>query len=386
MGILTATIVTRLLVGAACGAVISDICCAQVTPPPVATPPTQAAPAPVTEAPHFFHQADGSVLAKWIESGEVKSQRFAKGKPIELPRFATLLGEQLQLTPHKVDAATWKQPEKLLAISDVEGEYEFMAHFLRSSGVIDKAGHWSFGKGHLVCVGDMVDRGTQVTETLLLLLRLHQEAAKAGGHVHYVLGNHEVMMMGADVRYTAPKYKQAADLLGIPVQGLVGANTEIGRFLRTRHALVRVGDYLFVHAGISTQVANTKLGIVKLNQVIRSVLGVPPLQITDRFKRAISWGALGPLWYRGYFRQFAAGFGPQPPPEAMDKILETFQAKTIVVGHTQVARIGSMYGKRRVLAIDIPWTKVEMVRGILITGDKLDVVDVHGKRVPFEQK
>jgi len=339
---------------------------------------------PLDEAPHFFHQKDGSIIAKWIVGGEIKTRRFAKGKPIKLPEFASLLGQELHLKPYAIGPATWAQPKKFLAISDVEGQYDFMVRFLKGSGVIDKSGRWAFGKGHLICVGDMVDRGQQVTETLLLLVRLFKEAQKAGGYVHHVLGNHEVMMMGGDIRYTAPKYKEAAQRLGIPCRGLLGADTEVGRFLRSRHALVRIGEYLFVHAGISPPIANTKLGIDKLNKLTRSVLGVPPTEIKDKFSQAVSWGMLGPLWYRGYFKDYAATFGPQPSPEEMDKILTAFGAKTIVVGHTKVTQVGSMYDKRRVLAIDIPWTDVNEVRGIIVEGTKLDVVDVNGKRVPFK--
>ena len=348
-----------------------------------ATAPIAKAP-PINEAPHLFHQADGSVVAKWITNGEVKTRRFEKGKPIQIPEFSGVLGSEMYLTPYKIDSATWDQPKKFLAISDVEGQYDYMFRFLKNSGVIDEAGKWTFGKGHLICIGDMVDRGEHVTETLLLLVRLFRDAQKAGGYVHYVLGNHEVMMMGGDIRYTAPKYKQAALQLGIPCEGLLGADTEVGRFLRSRHALVRVGDYLFVHAGISPPIANTKLGMDKLNELTRSVLGTHPSKIEDKFTQSVSWGRLGPLWYRGYFEEYAASFGPKPTPEEMDKILTAFGAKTIVIGHTKVTRVGSMYEKRRVLAIDIPWTKVDDVRGIIVEGGKLDVVDVHGKRVAYK--
>ncbi len=339
---------------------------------------------PLDEAPHFFHQKDGSIIAKWIVGGEIKTRRFAKGKPIKLPEFTNLLGKELHLKPYEVGPAVWAQPKKFLAISDVEGQYDYMFRFLLNSGVIDKDGHWSFGQGHFICVGDMVDRGQQVTETLLLLLRMYKEAKKAGGYVHYVLGNHEVMMMGGDIRYTHPKYKEIAAKLKIPCRGLLGADTEIGRFLRTRHALVRVGDYLFVHAGISTPINKTKLGIKNLNELVRSVLGVSPADIKDQFTQSVAWGRLGPLWYRGYFKEFEASFGTQPTAAEMDTILKDFGAKSIVIGHTKVSKVGSMFGQRRVLAIDIPWTDVKEVRGIYVEGGKLDVVDVTGKRVPFK--
>jgi hypothetical protein len=192
------------------------------------------------------------------------------------------------------------------------------------------------------------------------------------------------MVMGGDVRYMAPKYKAVAKLFGIPPEGLLGADTELGRWVRTRNALVRVGDLLFVHAGVSAPVASSKVDLAELNGTIRSVLGVPPTKIKDARNLALSWGYLGPLWYRGYFREFAVSFGPPPTVAELDQILENLGARTIVVGHTKVKRVTAMFGKRRVLAIDIPWTNVDNVRGILVTGDRIEVIDVRGRRSPLE--
>ena len=67
--------------------------------------------------------------------------------------------------------------------------------------VIDTDLTWSFGDGHLVIVGDVFDRGPNVTECLWLIYRLEQEASAAGGAVHFLLGNHELMVMRGDLRY-----------------------------------------------------------------------------------------------------------------------------------------------------------------------------------------
>ncbi len=44
----------------------------------------------------------------------------------------------------------------------------------------------------------------------------------------------------------------------------------------------------------------------------------------------------------------------------------------------------AIYDKRRVLAIDVPWTDAKKVRGLLVQGDRIDVVDVNGKRSEFK--
>lgn len=341
------------------------------------TPPPSAIL--LADGPHVFHEAGGTLLARWVSDGKAQQKRFAAGEPIELPQFSAFLGESLQLTPHETEPPIWPQPEKLIVISDVEGEYDAMMAFLRAHGVVDEDGSWAFGKNHLVSVGDMVDRGTNVTETLWHLLRLSKEAKEAGGHLHYVLGNHEVMMMGGDVRYTAQKYKDVAALFGIPTEGLLGADTELGRWFRTRNTVVRIGGYLFVHAGVSPGVAAREVDLITLNEVMRSVLGVPPTTIQDPNLGLLTWGRPGPLWYRGYFEAYSYDFGPRPSDEAMDTILENLGARSMVIGHTKVPEVTEVYPNRRVLAIDVPWATSKLAGGILIEGEKIHILDLQGR-------
>ncbi|MCH6573088.1 MAG: TonB-dependent receptor plug domain-containing protein, partial [Proteobacteria bacterium] len=72
-----------------------------------------------------------------------------------------------------------------------------------------------------------------------------------------------------------------------------------------------------------------------------------------------------------HFEGFARGFGPRPSVSTLDEILANLGAKTIVIGHTKVKKVAPMFGKRRVLPIDIPWTDVDAVRGILVRGDRI---------------
>ncbi|MAG56021.1 MAG: hypothetical protein CMJ83_07005 [Planctomycetes bacterium] len=347
--------------------VLGAVAAAQIPPPPL--------PTVGEEAPHLFHGALGTVTARWIQGGAVKERRFGKGRPIVLPEFRHLLGERLVLETHTPPPSTWPMPKRLLAISDMEGEYVRMRTFLRNHGVIDSKSRWSFGKGHLVCVGDMVDRGTHVTETLWLLHRLEREARKAGGRLHFVLGNHEAMMMGGDVRYTAPKYAVVAQKLGITIPGLLGADTEIGRWLRQQNAIVRIGDVVFVHAGLAPDLVRRGFDYDKLNALIRGGLGTPPAKLSPA-AQVLMWGRYGPLWYRGYFPAFAATFGPTPTEGQLTAVVKRLKAKMIVVGHTKVEKVGFVDPGKKVLAIDTTWTKDSIARGVLIEKDRLRILSL----------
>ena len=49
--------------------------------------------------------------------------------------------------------------EKIFVMSDLHGSFNAMASLLIKNGVVDKNYKWTFGKGHLVMVGDITDRG-----------------------------------------------------------------------------------------------------------------------------------------------------------------------------------------------------------------------------------
>ena len=83
----------------------------------------------------------------------------------------------------------------------MHGAYEGFLSILRFTGLADEHGHWAGGKAHLVQTGDVLDRGKDAPKVLDLLMRLEGEARKAGGRVHALLGNHEVMNMLGDLRY-----------------------------------------------------------------------------------------------------------------------------------------------------------------------------------------
>src|ERR1700730_7211921 len=88
---------------------------------------------------------------------------------------------------------TWTGGDRVVAIGDVHGDFERFTAVLRSAGLIDEDGNWAGGMTHLVQVGDALDRGPDSRKVLDLLMKLEQQAAKAGGYLHALIGNHEAM-------------------------------------------------------------------------------------------------------------------------------------------------------------------------------------------------
>ena len=128
--------------------------------------------------------------------------------------------------------------DSICAISDIHGEYEKYLALLSSQGIIDENLRWSFGKGHLVVLGDCFDRGDRVTELLWHIFSLEKQAEKAGGRVHLLLGNHEVMILGEDFRYMNDKYRKVENILGVKYQDLYSTQSLLGRWLRQKPIII----------------------------------------------------------------------------------------------------------------------------------------------------
>jgi hypothetical protein len=256
---------------------------------------------------------------------------------------------------------------RILAVSDVEGNHDAFVTLLRAAGVLDADDRWSFGDGHLVVAGDAVDRGEQVTEILWLLHRLEQEAPAAGGRVHYLLGNHETMLLAGDTRYVHPRYAAVAERLGVEVAELFGPDSEFGRWLRTRHAVVRIDELLFVHGGLPPALLEQDLSLEEIDA----------LDPADETLQQL-------LWYRGYHARYAAASEPRPTDEELDAILERYGVETIVVGHCLVDTITAVYHDHRVLALDVPWRTPGRGEALLREDGALYRIDATGARTPLE--
>lgn len=266
---------------------------------------------------------------------------------------------------------TFCLPPKLLAISDIEGNLDHLIQFLQFHRVIDTEYNWAWGVNHLLFNGDSVDRGDHVTELLWFIRKVQQQAIEAGGNVHFVLGNHEAMILANDIRYTHPKYKFVAERLGIPYHQLFSERSVLGDWMRKQNSVVQVGPYIFTHAGYGPELNALHLSKKQINTSIRNSLGHTAWPERTDLATSLAWHSKGPLWYRGYFEKHSEKYGPKPTDEELDAILDRHQAKAIIVGHTVTGTIGWLDGDKRLIGIDVHWDTPGEGQGLLIVGDKL---------------
>lgn len=328
---------------------------------------------PLTDGPYVFH-SEGHREARWVCAGTVETRPIAGNG-----RVAPACGQvpALVLTEEAVTAPdSLPQPQRWAAVSDIHGQAELFLRLLSAQGVVDGHGRWSWGKGVLVITGDVLDRGPTQVEALWAIYRLEQEARAVGGRVELLLGNHEVMVMGGDLRYLHPRYLEVAALLGRSYDQLFAADSELGAWLRRRATVLRLGDTLFLHGGLHPSFANGKFDLGALNAAFRARLDSSREALLADPEGSFLLGADGPIWYRGYFEP------AQATAIQIDRLLAAAKVKRLVVGHTTVDQISLLY-QGRVIGIDAALKSGE--RGELLIFEKRQLWRglLDGSRLPL---
>ncbi len=300
--------------------------------------------------------------------------------PIDSTRFSFTLNSNFE-----IPKSTYSDDHKILAISDLESNYKTFRDFLINNKVIDKELNWTFGVNHLVLVGDFIDRSYFTTQLLWFIYKLEQDAKSKGGNVHYILGNHEIMNMQGDHRYAKTKYHYVASILGKKQFELYGKQSFLGRWLNSKNTLELINGNLFVHAGISPELEKVGSDIDQLNRLIRENYYNPyyPKKNGDKTIELLTSSRTSPYWYRGYFRD-------QLSQNEVERGIEKFNAKAVIVGHTLQSKVNRIYNGK-VIAIDVkhpqdyyeyfPKRKSE---GLLIENEKYYRVLNNGKKIELK--
>ena len=275
------------------------------------------------------------------------------------------------------------QPQRIVAVGDLHGDYDAWIAIARAARLIDQGNHWSGGTTTLVQLGDVTDRGPDSLRIIRNLQQLQREAPRAGGAVVVILGNHEAMNLLGDLRYTtAGEFAAFADSrsparrerLYQSLRGQLEADArklnpnvrpsqvrdewlartplgwaehraawgpwgELGRWAAANPAVVRIGSTLFAHGGLSAEYAAA--GMDEINRRARAAT-----MAADDGPASILHDPLGPLWYRGLVTRdpkvdpdgaAAAVTKPRLPiDQELTQVLAATGTKRIVVGHTPV--------------------------------------------------
>ncbi|MFD2743950.1 MULTISPECIES: metallophosphoesterase [Sphingobacterium] len=306
----------------------------------------------IQELPHIFFDGNDTLI-RWINHGSL--QELSSAKSTDFAHATKKLAISLNLPIVEALESSKSYPstdytfhniDHWLAISDIHGQYSLFVDLLQRHGVIDSANNWIFGKAHLIINGDIFDRGTGVTEALWLVYKLQQQAQSAGGKVHYLMGNHELMVLDNDVRYVHTKYQGIAKILGKTYEEQFGRESFFGQWIRKQPITIKINDTWFVHAGISPAIIQENLHPAQINALFRDSIFVQK-RADYRANPVLNLLATsnGPLWYRGYFKDDLVQSAD------ITNILQHWNAKNMVIGHTSQKEITPLFNNQ-VLVID----------------------------------
>lgn len=351
--------------------------CAPVTQAQESAPHEGAA---LDDGPYVFQTTPRRYEALWVCDGKVERalQRKRRGQTTIAPRCgyerpAVIPAQLAESEPVPYEGG------RIVALSDIHGQYDLMVRLLRAHRVIDANDDWAIGRDHLVITGDVFDRGDKVNEVFWLLFQLQRQAQAAGGAVHFLLGNHETMVLYGDLRYIHPKYAEVARLLGRPYAALYGADSVIGGWLRTRPVMLKLGDTLFLHGGIAPENLDLVTGIDATNAVYRGSLGIAKDTVkADPATARLYDGKRSPIWYRGYFN------GELATP-AVQSLVDKLGVARIVVGHTTMDEVASFHDGR-VIGIDSGIKRGESGQLLFIEAGNLSRGLLDGSREPLPER
>ena len=258
----------------------------------------------------------------------------------------------IKLRPNsKKENDIFNDVDSLFVVGDVHGQYEQLINLLQKSKIINSETTWIAGKANLVFLGDLFDRGNDVTKVLWFIYKLEQEAEEKGGKVHLVLGNHEIMTITSDLRYLAPKeafiaksyQKGYADLFH-PTKSFLGS------WLCSKPSVLKIDKNLFAHGGIvdlgtssisdfNDTTHSYMLSPIFLDLGLNSIDSLPHNKEEWEKMRAFFYDERSPFWYRGYVVSDTLEI-------QLNAMLKKYKSDVHIVGHTPLENISQKYGSK----------------------------------------
>ncbi|GLW49340.1 serine/threonine protein kinase [Streptomyces sp. NBRC 14336] len=240
-------------------------------------------------------------------------------------------GDTLQVTVEPMPAPAPQRadgPGPLFVVGDVHGYLDELIAALQAKGLIDAAGNWCAGTARLWFLGDFTDRGPDGIGVIDLVMRLSAEAAAAGGYCKALMGNHELLLIGAK-RFSDTPVNSGAGTATFQAAWLLngGQKTDMDR-LQDHHlqwmarldAMEEVDGHLLVHSD-TTAYLDYGRSIEEVNDTVRETL--------TRNDADECWDL-----FRKFTKRFS--FRDEGGSDAVRSLLDTYGGTRIVHGHSPI--------------------------------------------------
>jgi hypothetical protein len=216
----------------------------------------------------------------------------------------------------------------LYVVGDVHGYLDELRAALREAGLTDDEDAWAAGNARLWFLGDFTDRGPDGVGVIDLVMRLSAEAAAAGGYCKALLGNHELLLLGAS-RFGDTPVDSAAGTASFQAAWILngGQRTDMER-LRDHHlqwmarldSMAMADGHLLLHSD-TTAYLDYGDTIDDVNDAIWQAL--------QRHDVEVTWDL-----FRKFTKRFA--FRDEDGPVAVRELLDTFGGTRVVHGHSPI--------------------------------------------------
>jgi hypothetical protein len=299
-------------------------------------------PAYVHEAGPYVHSARPGEVAGSPEAPDVRPEDQMASRPEDYPEGYTPTERDLPVInrgdlPHvSTDPASVPAPQPapadvpgpLYVVGDVHGYLDELVAALQEQGLVDASVHWCAGTARLWFLGDFTDRGPDGIGVIDLVMRLSAEAAAAGGYCKALMGNHELLLLGAR-RFGDTPVNSGAGTATFQAAWLLngGQKTDMDR-LQDHHlqwmarldAVEEVDGHLLVH---SDTTAYLDYG--------RSIE-----EVNDTVRETITRNDADEVWdlFRKFTKRFS--FRDEGGADAVRSLLDTYGGTRIVHGHSPI--------------------------------------------------
>ncbi|MEU9855099.1 metallophosphoesterase [Streptomyces sp. NPDC047974] len=225
-------------------------------------------------------------------------------------------------------APTGDGPGPLYVVGDVHGYLDELLAALRAQGLVDENGGWAAGNARLWFLGDFTDRGPDGIGVIDLVMRLSAEAAAAGGYCKALMGNHELLLIGAK-RFGDTPVNSGAGTATFQAAWLLngGQKHDMDRlqdvhlqWMSRLDAVVREDDHLLLHSDTTAY--------LEYGQTIEDV--------NDTVHEVLTRNDADEVWdlFRKFTKRFA--FRDEDGPQAVQELLGTYGGSRIVHGHSPI--------------------------------------------------
>ncbi|MGW2792029.1 metallophosphoesterase [Streptomyces sp. NPDC001251] len=239
-----------------------------------------------------------------------------RGDTVELPTVEPLAAEVPE------------GPGPLYVVGDVHGYLDELLDALRAQGLIDESGNWAAGTARLWFLGDFTDRGPDGIGVIDLVMRLSAEAAAAGGYCKALMGNHELLLIGAK-RFADTPVNSGAGTATFQAAWLLngGQKADMDRlqdvhlqWMSRLDAIEQEDDHLLMHSD-TTAYLDYGDSIEAVNDTVHAIL--------NRNDADECWDL-----FRKFTKRFA--FRDESGPQAARELLSAYGGQRVVHGHSPI--------------------------------------------------